>query len=142
MRHALVMLAMLCLLPGPAVAEIYRWVDAQGRVHFGERPAEGAERLEVRPQVIERDDQVRQREANAQRLFEVRAAERALDRERLARDRERQQSVCNGLRQQLAQFDRRIFWYEVDGAGRQVEVPRARTEARKAELQTLYQERC
>jgi len=142
MRRTLVMFAMLSFLPGVATAEIYRWVDAQGRVHFGERPVEGAQRLDVRPQVVERDDEVRQREANARRLVEVRTAERALDRERLARARENQQSVCQGLRQQLAQFDRRTFWYELDSAGKQVEVPRARIEARKSELQNLYQERC
>jgi hypothetical protein len=31
-------------------AEVYRWVDDQGQVHFSDRPMEGAERIEIRPQ--------------------------------------------------------------------------------------------
>ena len=56
--RALLMTAML--LPALADAQIYRWTDANGQVHFGQRPAAGAEQVEVRPQVVERDDQTRQ----------------------------------------------------------------------------------
>ena len=52
MRHWLLIAA---LLPTLATAEIYRWTDEQGRVHFGQRPVAGAETVQVRPQVIERD---------------------------------------------------------------------------------------
>ena len=31
-------------------AEVYRWVDEQGQVHFSDRPMEGGERVEIRPQ--------------------------------------------------------------------------------------------
>jgi len=55
--RALLMTAML--LPALADAQIYRWTDANGQVHFGQRPAAGAEQVEVRPQVVERDDQTR-----------------------------------------------------------------------------------
>jgi len=38
-----------CLLAGTALAstEVYRWVDKDGVVHFSDRPAEGAERVEL-----------------------------------------------------------------------------------------------
>ena len=45
------------LLPSLALAEVYRWTDANGRVHFGERPQAGAVQVEVKPQVIQRDIQ-------------------------------------------------------------------------------------
>jgi len=35
------------LLPGLAAAGVYRWVDGQGRVHFGDQPVAGAQALEV-----------------------------------------------------------------------------------------------
>lgn len=42
----------LCLLPWPAVAEIYKWVDADGRVHFSDKKHanEKAKRLDVPPE--------------------------------------------------------------------------------------------
>jgi hypothetical protein len=30
--------------------EVYRWVDDQGQVHYSDRPMEGAQRVEIRPQ--------------------------------------------------------------------------------------------
>ncbi len=35
------------LLSLPALAQVYRWVDADGVVHFSDRPVEGAERVEL-----------------------------------------------------------------------------------------------
>lgn len=33
----------------PAGAELYRWVDASGMVHYSDTPQEGAEKIELRP---------------------------------------------------------------------------------------------
>ena len=35
-RHGLVLL--LAILALPAAAEIYKWTDAQGKVHYGDQP--------------------------------------------------------------------------------------------------------
>lgn len=71
-----VLLLLLALAPMLATAEIYRWTDAQGQVHFGQRPAAGAERVDVRPQVVERDEATRQREQRSEKFFEARREER------------------------------------------------------------------
>ncbi|ERI53752.1 hypothetical protein N878_14290, partial [Pseudomonas sp. EGD-AK9] len=69
------LLLVALLLPALAAAEIYRWTDAQGRVHFGQRPGAGAEPVEVKPQVVERDEHTREREARSQRFFDARREE-------------------------------------------------------------------
>ena len=50
MRTLLSCVALACLaLPAATVADVYRWVDDNGVVHFGDRPGdERAERLHVR----------------------------------------------------------------------------------------------
>lgn len=47
----LVTLALFAAPPPADTAAVYRWTDAQGIVHFSDRPddAPGAERIEVRP---------------------------------------------------------------------------------------------
>lgn len=40
---------MVLLLAGPAVAQVYRHVDAHGNVTFSDEPMEGAEPIEVKP---------------------------------------------------------------------------------------------
>lgn len=116
---------LLCalLLPGLAVAEIYRWVDAQGRVHFGQQPPAGAEQIEVRPQVIEQDDATRERLQRAERFFEARQDEReqaAADAAvRQAKQQEHEQK-CSRLRGQLAQLEEGGRFYRRDAQGEPV----------------------
>lgn len=135
-------LFLIVLCPAPATAEIYRWVDAEGRVQFGERPAPDAELVEVRPQVIERDEQAIQRQRNIQRIMDVRAEEREIETARSVARRERAQAQCDEVRRRLAQFEGRRYWYEVDVNGKQVEVHPSRVNARKRELESLLKERC
>lgn len=40
--------AALLLLSATAMAETYRWVDAEGNVHYGDRPVRGAESVDIR----------------------------------------------------------------------------------------------
>jgi glutaredoxin len=39
----------LCALAGPASAEIYRWVDSAGRVHFSDQPPRDVDRVRQMP---------------------------------------------------------------------------------------------
>ena len=68
------LLILLVLASTPTLAEIYRWTDAEGRVHFGQRPPAQAERIEVRPQVVERDQQTRERAPHVLAPFVARRA--------------------------------------------------------------------
>lgn len=47
-RISLVCALMLCFAP-PVSAEIYRWVDSAGRVHFGDQPPTDASRVRQMP---------------------------------------------------------------------------------------------
>lgn len=42
-----ILLILLLILPGLAAAEIYRWVDEDGVVHYSDRPAADAEKVEL-----------------------------------------------------------------------------------------------
>lgn len=137
-----IMVYLLVLFPAPLLAEIYRWVDADGRVHFGERPAPNAERLDVRPQVVERDEQVLQRQQNMQKIMDVRASEREIETARSVARRERTRAQCDAMRRDLSKYQGRRFWYEEDANGKKVEVHPSRVNARKQQLESLIQERC
>ena len=140
--HSLLWLVPALLLSVPVHADIYRWVDDQGRVHFGERPQQGAERIEVNPQVIERDASVRQSEEAMRRLMEVRREERSAEQAAQAQRLARQREACERMARELARYDSRVFWYETDASGKKVEVDRSRVQQRRSELETQIQERC
>jgi len=49
--HRRWLLAVLLLLSAPAMAQIYKWVDADGQVHYGGRPAVSAQSEDVTAKV-------------------------------------------------------------------------------------------
>ena len=40
--------ALLCMCAAAQAAEVYKWVDQQGRIHFGDRPQPGWKKMEVK----------------------------------------------------------------------------------------------
>jgi hypothetical protein len=48
-RRGLVLL--LATLALPAAAEIYKWTDAQGKVHYGDQPPSGSDVKQITPRV-------------------------------------------------------------------------------------------
>lgn len=126
----LLALLLVCLLvAGPASAgKVYRWVDAQGRVHYGDRPAPGARDLQQldtpRPA------------AGAAAVSEIEATPEALESEAIARA-----EACAGKREQLKNFETATVLIEKDNLGREREytaAERARLlERARAEVQNL-----
>lgn len=106
------------LQPGLALAEIYRWTDANGQVHFDQRPAgQGATAVEVKPQVIERDTATRESEARSERFYEARRQEQSEAVAASAQRRSELNEQCQKLRNSLAQMPegRRYFREGVNG---------------------------
>ena len=104
----------------PATAEIYRWVDAQGHVHFGARPAAGAEQIQVRPQVIERDEATRQREERTRRFFDARREEQQAAGQLASDEQARRANECRQLRNQLTNLTKGGRYFRNDANGERV----------------------
>ena len=113
------LLLTLILMPALASAQIYRWTDADGRVHFGQRPPAGAEQIEC-PQVVERDDQTREREARSERFFDARRREQQAAREQASQTRAAREQECQSLRSQLSQLQLGGRFFRNDAAGERV----------------------
>lgn len=142
MTHLKLVTAALLLCSLNAHAQIYRWVDADGQVHFEQRPQPGAEQVEVRPQVVERDERVRQSEATMQRLMDIRDQERQQQRDLMVQHRQDREARCQDMRKRLAMFELRAYWYEEDADGNRVEVSKARLAEAESSLRHQIAEQC
>lgn len=138
--RALLLTAML--LPTLACAQIYRWTDADGRVHFGQRPAAGAEQVEVRPQVVERDEQTREREARSERFFDARRQEQQAAREQASQAQAARERECQGLRRQLSQLQLGGRFFRNNAAGERVYYSESEVEAARQRLATRIGQEC
>ncbi len=108
----------LLLLPVLASAEIYRWTDAQGQVHFSEKNAGmGAQPVQVKLQVIERDSATREREQRAAKYFGARREERVAAQSRAATARAKRRRECDGLRSRLREIERDGRYFQINANG-------------------------
>jgi hypothetical protein len=133
----------LLLLPSLASAEIYRWTDEQGRVHFGQRPAgAGAQQIEVRPQVIERDELTRERQERATRFYEARQQEQAQAAAQAAERRNKLAQECRDLRSHLAEIPEGRSYYRTADDGQLSYLTDQEVDAARRQLRDRISERC
>lgn len=141
MRITPILVAAL-LASSPAMADIYRWVDPEGNVHFDARPRPGAEPVEVRPQVVERDEATRERQARTERFFEARRQEQqAADETASARQAQREQA-CHQLREQLAQLSHGGRYFRADAKGERVYYSDEEIGAARRQLASRISQHC
>lgn len=139
------MRALLCLLllPGLAAAEIYRWTDANGQVHFGQRPAAaGAQQIEVKPQVVERDQLTREREERANRFFDARREEQAQASAVAAERQAKRAAECQELRRRLSNIPEGYSYYRTDANGEREYYSEQQVDTARQQLQAQVAQRC
>lgn len=133
----------LLLLPGLAAAEIYRWTDANGQVYFGQRPAvAGAEKVEVKPQVVERDQLTRERQERTSRFYDARRAEQAQASAVAAEQQTKRAQECRELRKRLASIPEGRNYYRDEADGQRSYYSDKQMDTARQQLQGRVSERC
>lgn len=136
---------LLCLLfvPGLVSAEIYRWTDANGQVHFGQRPAvASAEQIEVKPQVVERDQLTREREERVSRFFDARREEQAQASAAVAEKKSQRADECLQLRKKLASIPEGRTYYHSETDGQRSYYSDEQLDNARQQLRARVSERC
>lgn len=140
MRTALIIMSVLA--SPVASADIYRWVDPNGNVHFSERRQPGAEQVEVRPQVIDRDDAARAREARAERFFGARRDEQQAASAAASARRAQQKQECQQLRNRLSGLSKGGRYFRADAKGERVYYSDEEIGAAQRQLASLISKNC
>lgn len=113
------------LIGGYASADIYRWVDANGVVHYSDTPVDGAERIAIDSNATN-PELVAARAAEAQGQREAAAARRdeqaAADQERQAKEEQieaQREASCRKARAALENYNtNRRFYRPLDNGER------------------------
>jgi len=133
--------AFLCLSSGAVFAEVYKWTDEAGRVHFGDKPPDSnaAEAVEIRKTPASADDaRMEKRRQKRGRLLEIFDEDRRRTKENdeAALNKEKQRGKkCSESRKQLEKIVNAGFLYEKTGDPRN---PKVLTETeRKAATERL-----
>jgi hypothetical protein len=133
----------LLLLPGALAAEVYKWTDSQGRVHYGDRPGSGSARTlttDTRDRGLGLDaDASREQQRLLQALDEERRAEGAA-RAEAAQEAAKRERNCAHARDRLRIYRNARYLYDpqADG-GRRVLSEQERTAAQARAEQQVRQ---
>lgn len=132
-------LAMLICTPVTAQAEVYKWIDAEGNVHYGdEPPSESIPEFRVKPPPVVTDDRIfsdtptgEQRRDGQRRLPDSFEADRR-DRWQAAGERKqraaRQEKNCNTARARLRSAREASLIFDYDQQGNRIFYDQARRE--------------
>ncbi len=143
--HRTYCLLVLLLFSAPAVAEAYKWVDGNGRVHYSDRPRPGGTEAVHIPATLPADPHLAERRRKQQRLLE--AIEQERNEKLEAEERSRQQQAgrrrdCIMALDQLRMVDRQGRVFELDDAGkRRYWDPQTRAQ-RRDEISRFLEENC
>ena len=135
---------LLCtlLLPGLAMAEIYKWTDVQGQVHYDQRAVSGATPVTVKPQVIESDEATRQRQDRTDNFYKARRDERGVAQQRASEAAADQAKTCRALRSQLRQIPPGRAYYSLDSKGERVFYSDQELDAARRQLSEQIAQEC
>ncbi len=152
LKTAGILLLATAMTGSAAAAEIYKWVDADGNVQYGDRPS-GAD-SEVQLQIASRPTDPAHIEAQATARLEQQANAREVAREAAANEpqgpseeelrteaRERAEK-CTMYRARLEKFVQSRRLYREDANGERVYLDEAETQAARENVQHQVEEYC
>lgn len=132
----------LLLIPLSSQAEIYRWTDASGQVHFSEQPGPGAEQVQVKPQVVERDAATRESEERLRKVLDARQQEKAADAQKQSDKIARHNAECSELRRTLVNLEQGGRYYSEDANGERSYYSDAQIAAARSQISTQLASHC
>lgn len=112
------------LASAPVSAELYRWVDEHGKVHFSDKPvdAENTEKVDIKgPPRIGQDDTVQQINDRVKRLHDTENELRDMESKAAAEARAKEEALaerCKRARIELRKYNGPVYKLDSDGGRR------------------------
>ena len=148
MKHFKLLAALvLTLVATAATGEVYKWVDADGKVHYGDRkPASGSDSrvIELEP-APSKDANHAERSAQRRRLLDAFEAERAQREEaeaQAAAEKREHEERCARVRRDLARFERANIVYTQDESGARIYMNDEKRRSASADARAWIDEHC
>ncbi len=109
--------ALLLTLAVPvASAQVYKWVDEKGRVHYGEKPPAGSKASALKPPTPPQDASAKAQDLQSQELdFRGRQIKKAEDESRQARDAANRDARCSNAKERLAISEQAVLYRREKG---------------------------
>jgi len=145
----LVMVVTLTILTPASHGAVYKWVDANGKVHYGSKPPSGQQATEVRTKSAEESEAApasdAERRSRRKKILDAYEAERRQKREADAKKAEQQRKVagqCDKARSWLKQEDGAPSLYRTDKDGQRQYLSTEQRSELVAKMQKFVRKNC
>lgn len=133
-----------------AQAEVYKWVDEKGSVHYGDRPVAGSQAVEVKQHVVPHKPAATSgdelsRDEKRQRISDMLEEDRLAknkQREKKNKERKRKKQECNRLKDHQRHVERASGLYKLDKDGNRVFMPNDQREKSQQKLRKRIKKAC
>lgn len=141
-----ILLLLLICIPFQGYAEVYKWVDEQGQMHYGEEPP-AANATEVKIQQVPQSDlSVQKRNEESDKLLKVYEEERNIKKEEKQKAEEEEKKraeECRAAKDELQDMQQPgLSYYEHDDQGRRKYLSGTELKQRIKKLQEQYNLHC
>jgi len=102
MKKTTLLLPLLLSLTTPVIADVYKWVDKDGNVHFGDRPTEQGTAIVVKNNNTNSTIITAPKETNWQQSYQDQKKEKAILKAKKKDQKKKVKAVCDYLKSKLA----------------------------------------
>jgi hypothetical protein len=148
-RTGLIVLGATLLLATPVIADVYMWRDADGTVHYGDKPgSEDAKKLDIetrqtdRATVARRYEQRQTARTESNAAMAERRAEAGQQAADAAAEREQKAARCEEARERLRSYVNSRRLYRLDESGERQYLDDAEIAAARAKAEEAVNEHC
>ncbi len=135
----------LMLLSGGSSAQMYKWTDANGNVHFSDKPQPNAQKLEIRtPGSSGIGTSNRQQRSQQELLKDLEYSRRQREQEaaRSAQQRQQQEQRCVQLRNRLRTYEDVDYVFYRDESGNKKRLSSDHKKQEEQKLRKQIEENC
>lgn len=148
MKYLLLMVSILYI--ASAQAEVYKWVDDKGRVHYGDKPESGSQAVDVKQhetgsKSVDIGEDELSREEKRQRVSDMLEEDRLAknkQREKENRERERKKRECNRLKDTQRRVEHAGSLYRLDKDGNRVTISNEQRQKSQKNLRKQLKKAC
>lgn len=128
-----------------AYAEIYKWVDDQGRIHYSDKPVKNSTQINVNTQKQSTGEHRQSREEKRRKLLNVFNEDRARknkEKEKKRAQKKKQQRNCVLARDRLRRYERASYIYDLDKDGKRIVMSSEERERETRKLRKRIEKYC
>jgi len=123
MQKKIIIISLLYLYTSSVCAEIYKWVDAQGRVHYGDKQTNSSTEMQINASKKSNVKVSESREASRQRLLDAYKSDNereSKEKEKAKKKKKDLQRRCSYSKDTLKGYERARYLYDLDKDGKRI----------------------